>query len=59
MGNNESTLDKGIQHFVTSEFEKVRRDKSRPYLTLSEVLNLSYPEDYPFTFSHIGMDFFL
>ena len=59
MGNKESTLDKGIQFQVKSEFERVKNDKNRKYLLLSEVLNIQHPEEYPFTFSHFGNLFVL
>lgn len=59
MGNNESSLDKGIQQCVLSEYERVKKDKSRDYLILKEILNLSHPDDYPFTFAHIGNLFVL
>lgn len=59
MGSSESTLDKGILQCVLSEFAKALKSKTRDYLILSEVLTLSHPEDFPFTFAHIGNLFVL
>lgn len=59
MGSNESTLEKGIHQCVLSEFDRVKKEKSRDHLILKEVLELSHPDDFPFTFSHVGNLFVL
>lgn len=59
MGNTESGIDKGIEQFIVSEFERVRKDNTRDYLLLSEVLQLQSQEDHPFSFAHIGNLFIL
>lgn len=59
MGNTESGLDKGIQQYIVGEYERVRKDNTRDYLILSEVLQLQSQEDYPFTYAHIGNLFVL
>ena len=59
MGNIESGLDKGIQQQIISEFERVRKDDTRDYLVLGELLQIQSPEDFPFTFNHIGNLFVL
>ena len=53
MGNG-SSLDPGIEEFINSEFEKLLDGKDRDYLTLSEILKIEPPEEYPFNFYHIG-----
>ena len=55
MGNVQDGLDKGIQVHITSEYERVRKDKTRDYLNISEILQLQSQEEYPFTFSHLGV----
>jgi len=47
-------LEKGVQQYVVTEFDRVRKDKTRDYLVLGEVLQIQSQEDYPFTFNHIG-----
>lgn len=59
MGSSESTLDKGIIQCVHTEFARTLKSKTRDYLILSEVLTLTHPEDFPFTFAHIGNLFVL
>jgi hypothetical protein len=54
MGNTESGLDKGIQQYCESEFERVRKDNMRDYLVLGEILQIQSQEDFPFTMNHIG-----
>lgn len=58
MGNVES-LEKGIQEYVKTEFERVRKDKTRDYLILGEILQIKSQEEYPFTFAHLGILFVL
>jgi len=55
MGNIESGLDKGIKQHVESEFERVRRDQSRDYLVLGEILQIKSQDEYPFSFAHLGV----
>jgi len=43
-----------MKDFVKTEFNERMKDKDRNYLTLSEVLTLEPPEEYPFNFFHIG-----
>jgi len=59
MGNSESGIDKGLEMHIQSEFERVRKDKTRDYLIIGEVLQLQSQEEYPFTFSHLGILFVL
>eukprot|EP01017_Pseudomicrothorax_dubius_P045771 TRINITY_DN7969_c0_g1_i1.p1 TRINITY_DN7969_c0_g1~~TRINITY_DN7969_c0_g1_i1.p1 ORF type:complete len:236 (+),score=55.42 TRINITY_DN7969_c0_g1_i1:65-772(+) len=54
MGNAESGLDKGLQQFITTEYDKARKDKSRDYLRMHEIFSLQSPEDFPFSFAHLG-----
>lgn len=32
----------------------MKKDQDRKYLTVSEVLEIKHPEDYPFDFKHLG-----
>lgn len=59
MGNLQQGLDKGVVQHITAEFERVRKDKTRDYLNISEILQLQSQEEYPFTFSHLGVLFVL
>ena len=53
MGNDNS-IDNGMKVYLKSEFERVKSNKEHTYLTLSEVIKITHPENYPFTFSHLG-----
>lgn len=59
MGNIESGLDKGIIEHIQQEFDRVRKDKTRDYLIIGEVLQLQASDEYPFNFSHMGILFVL
>ena len=59
MGNIESGLDKGIQEHCQAEFERVRRDATREYLILGEILQIKSQDEYPFSFAHLGILFIL
>lgn len=50
MGNDNS-IDNGMKVYLKSEFERVKSNKEHTYLTLSEVIKIVHPENYPFTFS--------
>ena len=39
---------------MTQEYEKHRGSKKRDYLTLSDVLSITLPDDYIFNFHHLG-----
>ncbi|KAM3128202.1 hypothetical protein pb186bvf_019685 [Paramecium bursaria] len=55
MGNT-NTLDKGMKVYIKQEFEKVKQENcQRQYLKISEVLKLQHPENYPFSFAHLGI----
>lgn len=57
MGNSESEshISSGIREYIEEEFQRLRRDSHRNYLTVSEVLQARHPEDFPFEFSHLGV----
>lgn len=48
-----------LKQIISAEFERVREDKKRDYLKLSEVLQLKPPEEVTITFFHIGTLFSL
>jgi len=49
-----SSLDPGIEEFINTEYERLIDGKDREYLTLSEILRIEPPEQYPFDFYHVG-----
>ena len=57
MGGNFSYLDTtaSLLSFMTQEYDKARGGKQkREYLVLTDILNISLPQDYTFNFCHIG-----
>lgn len=61
MGNTEhpGRLNRGIEDFLEEQYEKVRHNKKQDFLTVSEVLEMRHPEDFPFPFvaQHVGVLF--
>lgn len=60
MGNSNGTeLDDGHKELIEEEFNKVKRDESRDYLVVSEVIKMNPPDDYAVKLSHISNLFVL
>lgn len=55
MGNS---VEKGIRPIVKKEFENIK-SKQKDYLTISEIIKFQHPENYKFTFDHLGNLFVL
>ena len=59
MGNVESGIDKGLQLYIKQEFDRVKKDPTKDYLNLGEMLQLKSQDEYPFSFAHLGILFVL
>jgi hypothetical protein len=56
---NQNTIDNGLKIYIKQEFERVKSDNQRQHLRVSEVLRMQHPDNYPFTFAHLGTLFVL
>mmetsp|Transcript_3380 Transcript_3380/g.6394 ORF Transcript_3380/g.6394 Transcript_3380/m.6394 type:complete len:251 (-) Transcript_3380:22-774(-) len=54
MGGGSSLLTGNSKQYFTQEFERVRKDSSRDYLTLEEVLLFQAPPSMSVDFTHLG-----
>lgn len=49
-----ASVENGLLDIIEQEFLKVKSDKTRDYLMIKELLQFQSPENYTFTFNHIG-----
>ena len=59
MGNGASIASSNMEAFVVREFDRVRGDAERTYLTLSEMVELRSIEQLPVDFADLGTLFCL
>ena len=55
MGNSVGTdLDEGHKELIQEQFELVKKDEDRDFLTVSEVIKMTPPDDYNVKLTHIS-----